>query len=452
MNGNVFIGWCGSNKLAAKVSESLTEKKFKCIVGGNYEETDNVYIGGTILNQLNNCNQAIFIVQKNTMGIISNNIIFEIGFSLSRFNVSAKKLHLFYLDIDPKDKSIPSDLLGAWAEHIDTKNLTEDQLVEDICNRFIREQKMQVLDNKMALINDWYSLSDKIAQHFTSPTCSDFEMAQYLLFYSVSSGFINIFSQMKECISLLRKNVDEESEELYNAFKLASTIHEVGTSVKRKDNVGYLDDSIYISASEMISEILEWIGHYEPDEFTKGSDFPIWFEMIAKQRQGYVSMMYVNNPELVEEERKDGYEEAIKFSEQTIELCDKLKKIDPKNNRELASLYKSFAERNIAVAYDYLGNSEMERVHKLRSFEEKKYLREYSKNLNLDTRMADSFERGYYLSMAEIIKYEEDPRKKRAYLKEIDAYAEYMLTVRDSSNQYVNRIKLMLESQNTKGV
>ena len=233
---------------------------------------------------------------------------------------------------------------------------------------------------------------------------------------------------------------------------MASIIHEVGISVKRKDNVGYLDDSTYISASESISEILEWIEHYEPDEFTKNSDFPTWFEMVARQRQGYVSMMYVNNPELTEEERKAGYEEAIKFSEQTIELCDNLKIIDSKNNKELASLYESFAERNIAIAYDYLGDKEKEREHKLRSFEEKKYLREYSKDLNLDTRMADSFERGYYLSMAEIVKYESDPRKKRAYTKEINAYADYMLTVRDSSNQYVNRIKLMLESEETKGV
>ena len=212
MNGNVFIGWCSSNELAIKVSNALTEHSYRCIVGGKYDDVSNLYVGGTILKQLNSCNQALFIVQKNSVGAISNNVIFEIGYSLSKFNTSANRLHLFYLDIDSKDKSIPSDLLGAWAHHIETAGKSQEEIVKIITDSFLSNQKMQVIRNKMSLVNDWYSLNDTILSHFDSPSCSDFEMAQYLIFYAVSSGFINIFPQMKECLSVIRKNIDENSE------------------------------------------------------------------------------------------------------------------------------------------------------------------------------------------------------------------------------------------------
>lgn len=452
MNGNIFIGWCGSNRLAIEVSKVLTKNQFKCIIGGKYEDPTNVYIGGTILEQLKSCNQALFIVQKNDSGSISNNVIFEIGFQLSKFDNQVKHLHLFYLDIDPKDKSIPSDLLGAWANHINTNGLDVSEIVSIITESFLKEQKLQLVQNKMELINNWHYLNNIVMSHFDSPTCSDFEMAQYLLFYSVSSGFINIFPQMKECITLLKKNVDEKSEELYHASKLATIIHEFGMSIKKKDNICYLDDSAYVDASDSLKKELEWADSYSADNFKKDSDFIIWFEMIARQRQGYVSMMYVNNPELSTDEIDEGYREAILYSEQTVVLCDRLREMDSKNNRELSTLYRSFAERNLSIAYGYFEEQDKERYYKYQSFEDKRFLREYSKDLVLDIRIADSFERGYFLAMAEILKYETDARKIRIYKKEIEAYTNYMLTIRDTSNQYVNRIKLMLESNETKGV
>ena len=452
MNGNVFIGWCGSNELAAKVSKILSKHNYWCVVGGNYDEVSNIYIGGTIIEQLNKCNQALFIVRKNASGSISNNVIFEIGYSLSKFNSSPNKLHLFYLDIDPKDNSIPSDLLGAWAEHINTSSKSEDEIVELIVSSFLSDQKMQIIENKMDLVNDWHRINNMVINHCKTPVCSDFEMAQYLLFYAVSSGFMNIFQEMKEPLSVLRRNVDERSDELFNTYRLANVIYEAGCSVKRFENKGYLEDSAYFQATDALSELIDWVEKYVSDKTGGTSDFPVWFNMVAKQRYGYLCMMYVNNPDLSEEEIKEGYEEAIRYSEETVTLCDTLRNMDPKSNRELASLYKSFALRNIAIAYGCLGKPDLEREYKCRSFEEKKFIREYSKDLDMDTRIADAFERGYYLSMAEIVKYETDPRKKRAFTKEIKAYTDYMLTVRDSSNQYVNRIKLMMESNETSGV
>ncbi len=99
MNGNVFLGWSSSNELAVEVSKQLKKYRFDCTVGGKKDLEGSLSIASTIVEQIKASTQALFIIRKNDKGFISNNVTFEIGYCLSKFNSTLKKVHLFYLDI-----------------------------------------------------------------------------------------------------------------------------------------------------------------------------------------------------------------------------------------------------------------------------------------------------------------------------------------------------------------
>lgn len=456
MKGNVFIGWCVDNSLAIAVSNRLSELGYKCTVGGNYSEYENTFIGETIIKQLKSCNQAIFLISTDSNGMISNNVTFEIGFSFSKYNTVTKKTHLFYLDINPKDKCIPSDLLGAWAHHLVFNGRNKEEVVDEIVSLFLNNQKNTIQENKMDLINSWFMLDDMLSKHFQEPQYSDYEMAQYLLFYAVSSGLLGIFAKMKDNLSLFKRNVTEDSYELYCALSLAETMYEVDQSKKRKDNLSYIDDYVYLNAVTKIDRLIKSMEQYEDSGFEKGREveyeFKKWFLMIAYQRAGYISMTYANNPDIDEEDRKFAYQTAIEYQDKTIEFCNVLKTLDTAKNREMAMQYRAFCYRNNSIAYAYFGDLEKSRDYRLKSFEDHRFIHDYYKNFELDARLADVLEREYYLLMAETIGYVDNPMQKRIYLKEIEAYTNYMFTVRDSSNMYINRIKMILESKDVNGV
>ena len=135
MKGKVFIGWCGDTAIAQMVKKGLEEHGYVGVIGGECESTTTMYLGQSIINDIDSCNQAVFIFQKNKEGKISPNTIFEFGYALGRFQ--ANRVFAFYIDIRRNDESIPSDIAGIWAENYDTKN---GQVDEKIVDFFIEKQ------------------------------------------------------------------------------------------------------------------------------------------------------------------------------------------------------------------------------------------------------------------------------------------------------------------------
>ncbi len=115
MKGRIFIAWSGTNDIALKVKDYLETQDYTGVVGGAARATTGLFVGHTVLDEINHCNQAIFIVQKKDNGNISNNLMFEFGYSLAKFN--SNKIHVFYVDIDQNDDTIPSDIQGIWADY-----------------------------------------------------------------------------------------------------------------------------------------------------------------------------------------------------------------------------------------------------------------------------------------------------------------------------------------------
>ncbi len=206
MKGKVFIAWSAinehtnKNELAIAVREKLEQYDYIGIVGGQSRTDSGLHVGEAVIKELDQCNQDIFIMQKKENGVLSNNLMFELGYALSRFN--SNKIHVFYIDIAPEDQTIPSDIKGIWANYM-TSARSEDMATE-IVEEFISNQKNIIPHNKMALVDSYYSIKEKISEYPYSPGYSEYEFAQFILFFS-QSGYM--FRNERESINILKNFV-----------------------------------------------------------------------------------------------------------------------------------------------------------------------------------------------------------------------------------------------------
>lgn len=456
MKGNIFIGWCDNNSLAIKVNERLSREDYNCVVGGNYNQDLDVFIGGTVIKQLQNCNQSIFIIKKGTNGIISNNITFEIGYSLSKYNASIKKLHIYYVDIEPKDECIPSDLLGAWALHIDSSAKNDDEIADIIVEDFLNNQRITIIENKLDLMSSWHRVHLDIMDHITFPKYSDYELAQYILFYVAALHFVSECSLMKSDTELLRRHVNENSIELYDALVFAHVVLELSDSIQTVNNHYYIDDIAYFDFTSQLKKAIDSLNMYDDVGVENDTDveyeFKLWFLLFAYDQLAYIEMLYANNPELNSKELMLSLDNAYDLSAKTLSLCDELTSRNPYKNKEVATMYKSFSYRIFSIIYNERNDKDNETRYRMLTYEKQKDLRDQCKSRNIDSKLHELFEQEYFLSLAELIDYVSDARLKRAYKKEIDAYVNYMITIHESTDVYINRIKMILSNEKISGM
>lgn len=446
MNGTVFIGWSSSNNLASDIAEKLKDKRFDCIVGGDKDLEGNLSIANTIVDQIKSSTQAIFIIRKNNIGYISNNVIFEIGYCLSKFNSTLRKLHLFYLDIDYKDDAIPSDLLGVWAHHLDTSDMTQDELEDVIVEKFMKHQKSELDGNKMDMVLDWFSLYSVLSNHLVNPKNSDYDIAQYMMLFTESSGISHMQAKMAEIVKEMSVKVSEYSTELYYILKYALATDELQHSFSYNGNERYLDSSTQRRLRRGISGMLSSVKRYSSDgsEYSVDPMFALWFELLCEDRIMYYYLLHSNDPSLSAESKESVMESAEKKTVRVLELCEMLMKVSPEKNREFVTYFRAMGYRNLAIIAAYRGDIDREKEYRLRTFEDEVYLKERYENRIIDQRMGETRERAYYVAMAEALKFMDDDEDRNDCREELAEYTDRMLHLRDSTGMYVNRINSIL--------
>ena len=136
----VFIAWSGNLETAKKLGEYISKRAgYEAIVGGNLHDLKSNYVGGTIIEQMKKCDQGILLIQKNDASALSANLMFEWGYLLAKLN--ANKIHNYLINLEPNDSALPSDLHGVWSYSLKTENLTEEEIVENLGNKFFNSQK-----------------------------------------------------------------------------------------------------------------------------------------------------------------------------------------------------------------------------------------------------------------------------------------------------------------------
>lgn len=448
MKGKVFIGWTKTNDIAYKVKDMLDN--YTCYVGGDDPDNKNIgagqeyYVGSTVIKQMNNCNQAIFIISKYDKAL-SNNVMFELGYTCAKFRNTGRKIHVFYLDVPSMDNAIPSDLVGMWAEHMETYDLSNDEIAKRIVSLFLKRQMNEITENKMMVIDKWYKIENEIANHNKDPQCSDFELAQYLLFYSHAAYIFDFSDAAFSQVRSLCEYDSLESEELSIAINIALLAN--GAIYRYASSSEPMSGDVYDDIFEKYQSIQKSIGtkHETDGEFYK------WAYVMALD---YMNLAATLRLFAYDDECKNAepdtelYDEytsmVLETGEKILSLCEILG--SSQNNKEFVMLIKAYIFRNIAHVYRIQNDEENEKKYLDLSYDLRAELHEIYENRHIDSRLKDNFEMEYHLIMSELLKYEKTGAKARRYRRKVQNYIEKCQNNSNLISSYIVRMKTLMEN------
>lgn len=441
MKDKVFIGWSGSNAVALKIKKILEQDhNYVCCIGGNADNNSSfASVGDTVIQQIKSCNQAIMIFSNKADGSISNNLFFELGFVFSAYG--AKKVHC----VKKIGESIilPSDFDNSFVEPIDCDD--EETFVKGITEYFLGRQKMSVEGNKMLIMNNRYKIRDMLQAHYSQigSRCSDYELAQYVLFYMQASYmFGDPDAVEKELEEFKRNHYHEISEELGLALDISLNYMQLETKLKiNEEGKVYIDDDDYFEFVEEEKEILQEIVSDESGTFDE------WARIFAHNHLCYVNFLFASNLNKDWEMREELYEKSIEEAKLCLQEIENLEKMPvcKENNDSIGimSLIRSYEYRNLFISYKRLNNDEYIKWLELAKKERKALVRNFSKG-SIDSKLYDNFLMEYYLILVEYMENIDintiDKFERRMYLNEINKYIEKK-KAEDNTGIYVKRIE-----------
>ncbi len=426
MKDRVFIAWSGSNEIALKVKALLEKYNYGCFIGGNADNTSKFSsVGDTVIQQIKNCNQAIVIFQNRRDGAVSNNLFFELGYVMAMYGM--KKVHC----IKRKEEVVvlPSDFDNSFVESIED-NGDDDSFVDGIVKYFIFRQKMSINENKMFLINNRYLIHDKIVSHYSESgsKCSDYELAQYILFYMQAAHmFGDEKKTLKEILRFKQQHNYEFSSELSLAVNMCVSFFELVTSIKLNEN----ENNVYVDQSVFWKFKNAYCG-YESDVVDDDIGiFDEWAKVFIFQHLTFAFMLFANNNSLKSDMRSSLYEKSKDYAFKAVEHIKTLEKRAPciENNDEigLLSLLKAYVYRNVFIAKDYLKDEDAAEWLKL-TLKERLALKNNFDGGIIDTQLYNNFCMEYYLSVVN-------------YLSNIQDVDEFEIEMyRNEMREYINSV------------
>lgn len=440
MKDKIFIGWSGSNQAALKIKKILeTEYNYICCIGGNSDNSSNyASVGDTVIQQIKSCNQAIMIFQNKADGSISNNLFFELGYVFSSYG--AKKVHCVKKGNEPI--VLPSDFDNSFVEPVSAES--EDEFIDGVIKYFLGRQKMSIDVNKMMLINNRYRIHDIIQSHYSEvgSRCSDYELAQYVLFYMQAAEMFNDRENVERELQEFKKNhYHELSSELELSIDIALNFFELAAAVRIAEGGRiYVDESAYF---KFISTAREILADIKDDD---AGTFDEWARVFTSEHMTWAHNLYCGNIEEVDEEMREAvYNKTLEDADACMKFIDILEKSTPsKENNDGAGLIlvlKSYLYRNIYIAKKYLKHEDLLEWMDKAKKERKTLLRNFDKG-SLDSKLYDNFRFEYYLAVAEWLKERGeaiDKFEKKMQLKEINGYLKD-IKEEDGVNIYIKRI------------
>lgn len=425
MKDRIFIGWSGSNEVALKVKYVLENRcNYKCSIGGNCENNSSMSsIGDTVIQQIKNCNQAIIIFQNRSDGQVSNNLFFELGYTLASYGVA--KTHC--VRRSSEKITLPSDFDSAFVEPID--DTEEEKFVGGIVSYFLDRQKLSVNTNKMYLIDNRYIIRGFIQSHFSDQgsKCSDYELAQYLLFYMQAA---NMFGDVKkvqdEILAFKSANQHNFSTELAFSVNISLAFFDLVLNIKNGENgTLYIDKPTYHRFKE----------HYDALNGELKDDpegiYDNWAMLFLCNHMTYGNSLYSNCPELTDERRRKIAQRVCDWTEKCVIYADLLKKSAPvvENNDHIGilSFMLAYTYRNRFLAEKLLGNPDFLKWLEL-TRKERVSLKKHFGYGSIDTHLSENIDMEYYLNLIEYLSFAEeldlDEDDVEIYLDEIKSYLE----------------------------
>jgi len=422
LKDKIFIIWSGDNVTAQKVKRILEQEyKYICIVGGSFESSKQMLtVGDTVIQQMKSCNQAIVIFRNRSNGMVSNNLYFELGFAVSAYGL--KKIHC----VSPAGEKIdlPSDFDNSFLQELPAED--SGSFARAIADYFISRQKLSVDTNKMYLINNRHIMHNMIQAHFSDlgSRCSDYELAQYVLFYMQAAVmFQDDAKVLEELRDLKHQYYNEFSEELNEAVNISIALLEIQTGLKVDGETVYIDDAAFRKYFNSCKDILSEIKDDDSGTYDE------WAKVIASENLAYACSLYAQNPGLSSSMKEHLLNRTVHYGKACVKYIEILEKATPsvENNDRvgLISMFRAYIYRHLfnasrevcpEEAGDWLKKALHERRSLLRNFD----------NRAVDSKIYTNFEMEYYLSLIEYLDYfnkdDIDPFDYEMYLSDIDSY------------------------------
>lgn len=422
MKDKIFLIWSGNNSIVSKLKTLLeTEHNYICYVGGNFENTSSsISIGDTVIRQLNMCNQAIVVFANRSDGNVSSNLFFELGFATAKYGM--KKIHCVKRASD--QIALPSDFDNSFVESIPSE--TDDQYVSGIIEYFLRRQRLSVDTNKMYLINNRYLIHEMLQTHYSEigSKCSDYELAQYVLFYGQSGVMYQDDAKILDELQQFKKNhYSELSPELQQSINISTALLEVQINLVNDGSIVYISDQTFRKYYNACYNMLDDIADDNSGTYDE------WARVILAENTTYVCQLYSANPHLSEKMKSDLAAKVIKKGMACLEYIDSLEASTPciENNDKIGmiALFKAYIYRHLFNASCVVDSENAKKWLDLSLIERRQLLRSFDGN-SIDSKIYSNFEMEYYLSLVEYLeRYADediDDFEKMIYIDEINSY------------------------------
>ena len=430
MKDRVFIVWSGANDVARCVKNILeSDYNYVCIIGGNSENNSAwASVGDTVIQQMKSCNQAIVIFQNNNNGVLSNNLFFELGYSYASYG--AKKVHCVKREAD--SLVLPSDFDNSFVEPIKNSD-TVEAFATGIVEYFINRQKMSVNENKMFLIDNRYMIHEKLLCHYSEigSKCSDYELAQYILFYMQATQMFNDVPRVyDEVLNFKRKNSYLLSKDLDLSVTICLSFLEMLMNVReREDNQDvFIDEETLFVFKKAHRSCLKSLTDDDTGIFDE------WARAFVNQQLCFGYMLFGNNVALDDESRRNAYEASVRYGEAALSCIEELERMkvskENRDDRGILVLFRAYVFRNIYIAKKYLGEEDATRWIK-DSLDQRELLKSSFGQGTIDTQIYNTFCMEYYLALISYIEDVEDnemdefdismhKKRMREYLRSVE--------------------------------
>ncbi len=446
MKDKVFIAWSGEHSRAETIRQKLKALKFDAVIGGNVnEEAENVFVGQTVISQMRSCAQAIFLIQTKSDGTISSNLLFEFGYLLNKLQFD--KIHAFFLDIKENDAKIPSDIRGVWADYLSTA--TEEDVNEKMVKLFMGRQFQIIKDDKLNIIVNRYYYTNLIKNYLTAPQITEYELAQYLLFYPQVIYFNGQDEESETIINSFFQSYHHYSDELQIALMFCKTSMEFY-------NVFFSKENNVLSEHEAYTKIYKYEELLERVENLPETEFQIWLFAFIYEHLGFVLYYYLLSSQEDVLKKIEQYKKIIQYNQCALRYLNELSdgKYASGENLYFSTLFKAYVYRQKAISHKNIflythspeDAKEGERCF-VNSFKMRKILYNSFPNMRANEKVLGNMELDYYLSMSEIIEFEEFSAKRERYKTELKNYLKKQKNKRDVIAQHI----LYIENNLCKG-
>lgn len=443
MQENVFVAWSGSNDYAVAISKALRVHNYNAIVGGNAKNDNSiVFVGQTIISQMKLCPQAILIIQvKKSDGQISPNLLFEFGYLLNKLKYD--KLHVYFIDIQKDSVLIPSDIQGIWADFLFSNMDLDKSIIDYIISSFLSRQYQIVNIDKIDYILNWLHYKNAIKKYCIEPNITHFELAQLLLFSMQSVYYNEDYEETDGLIDVFFRTFHSFSPELRCSLKFCAV-------TLKFYRIYFSSDNQKLTINEIYDMIDEYESILEQAKFLDENEFKCWLYACIYEHLGFLLYWFLLFSDVDHDEEEILFSTILDYNSLALEYLNELDngKYKSNNNFYFCTLFKAYVFRQKALSHHnlYLITHDDKQKNKenecfVSSFEMRQKLHNNFSHMKTNSKVIESMEIDYFLSMTEILTLEKNHQKRKRYLQKIHTFLEKHENKCNRMEEYINQIR-----------